>query len=167
MRKTVAIGAGATIAAVLTHGFVYSGSNLNGWLPPRTYHGIFQNVIQSAWDLWNYVHGWPSGQNHAYEFGRQFFGFVIFGCPMLAFGVFALAARLRLGWRWWRPVTVAVAMTVPAMAFYNPLRTLGLDQASAETVRALVVYALMVWSAGALPSPKIHGSQQAQQSAAA
>ena len=155
MRKLAAIASGATVAAVTTHGFVYSGMRLAASNPPRaSYMGLFQNAIFAFWRLWSHAHGWEpvmSGQqlSHVEEFGYFFGHAVISACPLLGFCIFWLALRQRLGWQWWKPLVLALAFPVDEV-IRQVFQSTGLNEPLAETGRAIVVFLLMLWSVGAI-----------------
>lgn len=150
MRKTLAVSSGAIVSAVLTHGFVYSSIRLAGALSPLTYQGFFQNMILSIWGIWNHLQGWPADRSHVEEFGRFCMApFVLLVCPVVGFAIFTIVARLPIGRHCWKPIMVAIALTVLAIAVPNPLRSVGLDVAQAEAGRAAVVFFLMIWTVAA------------------
>lgn len=169
MRKLAAIASGATVAAVTTHGFVYSGMRLAASNPPMaSYTGVFQNVIFALWRLWSRAHGWEpvmTGRqlNHVEEFGYFFAHVVIFAGPLLGFCIFCLAARHRVGWGWWKPLVLALAFPVDEV-IRQLFQSAGLNEPLAETARATVVFLLMLWSVGAIrirkPAPFPHVQPQ-------
>ena len=167
MRKFAAIASGATVAAVTTHGFVYSGMRLGPLDPPlATYTGFFQNALFAFWRLWSHAHGWEpvmTGRqlNHVEEFGQFFAHAVIFACPLLGFCIFWLAARQRVGWQWWKPLVLALAFPLDDL-IRQVFRSAGLNEPLAETARALVIFALMLWSVGAIRIRKPEPVAEAQ-----
>jgi uncharacterized membrane protein len=168
MRKAVSITGGSLVAAVLTHGLVYSGMRLDGPLSPLSYRGMFQDAVLTIWNAWNFLHGWPIGRNHVEEFGRHCLApFVLFVCPMIGFVLFTVIAKQKVGWQWWKPATIAAVLTAVSMLVQNPLRLLGVDLALAETARAVFVFILMVWSVGGIPLPKTRRLRSARSVATA
>ncbi len=75
MRISRSIGTSAAVAAVLTHGMVFSGVNLNEPLPVSTYQGFFRHILLATERLWSYAHGWQP-MSHTHDFGRFYAPFV-------------------------------------------------------------------------------------------
>jgi hypothetical protein len=146
VRKRIGFGLGAVIAALLTHGFVYSGMRLSKPLSVFTYEGSFQRAILSLWHAWTDIHG-QAPMTHADDFGRFMAHFVFFVCPVLSFAFYALVRQQRMNWQWWKPLAIAVAFATPLQqAIRHPLLSLGLNEPWAEAARAVVVFVLMVVS---------------------
>jgi hypothetical protein len=174
MRK--ALGAGVALAAVAAHGMVSSAMDLSNIQPVWTYHGSFQRIVLWTWRLWTEAHGWRgsddlAGLNHSIhvdDFARFYAESVFLVCPLLGFWAFSLAARLRTGWQWWKPMAVAVAFATPlGEVIRYPLLSAGLNEPLAEVARAIVVVILMARSAGAIRTLRWWRPGAAVQSAAA
>jgi len=168
MRKAVALTTGCLLAAVATHGTVYSGTHLDGPLPISTYQGFFQHIVLAIWRLWNQAHGWEAGLGHADDFGRLLAPAVFFVCPVLGFLAFSFVSRTSIGWHWWRPLAIAIAFATPLQqAIRHPFLLLGLNEPLAEAARAAVVFVLMLWSIGAIRMPRSWRPDAVRQPAAA
>jgi hypothetical protein len=90
--------------------------------------------------------------SHVDDFGRFLAYFVSFLFPTLGFGSYVLIFQQRVNWQWWKPLAIAVAFATPLHeAIRQPLLSLGLNEPLAETVRAVVVFTLMVGSIRAIP----------------
>jgi hypothetical protein len=164
MRKALAIGAGAMVALVSTHGLVYSGINLdtNKPMPLSTYQGFFEHILLASWRFWNSAHAGERLSN-ASEFGQFLAISTFLTCPLLGFVVFWLAARLPLGRAWWKPFAIAIAFTTPLQQIPSVIfQSTGMDAAQAEAARALLVFLLMAWSTGAIRIPKRAPSDSSQ-----
>lgn len=144
MRKRIGLGVGAVIAALPTHGFVYSGIRLSKPLSAFTYEGAFQRVILSLWHAWTGIHG-QAPMSHADDFGTFMAHLVFFVCPALGFAFYALVTDQRMSWQWWKPLAIAFA-TPLQQAIRQPLLSLGLNEPWAEAARAVVVFVLLVVS---------------------
>jgi hypothetical protein len=167
VRKSLAISAGVTLAVLLTHGMVYSGIHLDPSkpLPPSTYQGFFDNILLSIWNLWRRVHGWEP-ISHVEEFGSFYGHAVLLVCPLLGFGVFALASQQKVSWQLWKPLAIAAAFATPLQqGIRHGLMAAGLDEALVEAGRAAIVFLLMAWSIGAIRIPKWRRPESSRQSA--
>jgi hypothetical protein len=152
MRRSISIGTGTAVAAVLTHGMVSSGMNLNEPLPISTYQGFFQRVLLATERLWSYAHGWQP-MSHIDEFGRFYAHTVHLICPLIGFALFWIVSRHKVGIQSWRPIGIALLLTVPPT-----FSDLAPDYAIpwVEVVRTLLIVLLMVWSVGAIRISKPH-----------
>jgi len=150
MRGSISIGTGAAVAAVLTHGMVSSGLNLNEPLPVSTYQGFFQHVLLAMERLWSYAHAWQP-MSHIDAFGHFYAHAVRLICPLIGFSLFWMVSRRKVGSEFWKPIGIALLLTFPlgSIAFV-PIQALGLGYPWSEMVRTLVVVLSMVWSVGAI-----------------
>jgi hypothetical protein len=145
MGRSGSIAASALAAALLTHGMVYSGLNLDGPLPASTYQGFFQHLLLAAERLWSYAHGWQP-MSHIRDFGRFYAPAVQLLCPLIGFALFRIISRHKVGLQWWKPVTIAllVAVLPDFSAFASRDATPWV-----EVARTILVVVLMLWSVGA------------------
>jgi hypothetical protein len=156
MRKSISIGAGAAVAAVLTHGMVFSAMNLNEPLPISTYRGFFQNVLLATERLWSYAHGWQP-MRHIDEFGRFYAQTVHLICPLIGFALFRIISRHKGGIDCWKPMAVALLLTIlPGFIAQAPFHALGIEAPWSEMTRVLFTLFSMVWSVGAIGISKPH-----------
>ena len=134
------------MAAVFTHGMVFSGMDLNEPRPISTYEGFFQHVLLATERLWSYVHGWQP-MSHIEEFGRFYAHTVHLICPLIGFALFWILSRHKVGFKFWKPIGIALLLTVPP-GFSN----LAPDYAVpwVEVLRTLLIVLWMVWSVGAI-----------------
>lgn len=146
MRKYGSIGAGAAVAAVLTHGMVWSGLSFNEPLPISTYRGFFQQVIVAIERLWSYAHGWQP-MSHIRDFGHFYAPTVQLICPLIGFALFWFFSRNRVGINFWKPIAIALLLAVPT-GFTALTSAYALPWV--EVARTILVMSLMVWSVGAL-----------------
>lgn len=172
MRKTISIGAGSLVAAVLTHGFVSSGLDLTGAerLSFFTYRGFFSHGIFGFWRLWTLAHGDASttmlnGRAHGIDtFGRLFAVAVLLIRPLIGFVLSAFSSHQRISWRWLRPLAIVTVLTfwdvlIPDLAMRKAFLATGLSEPYSESGRAILVTLLLLWSAGVIrfrrsPGPK-------------
>ena len=132
------------MAAICTHGMVFSGINLNEPLPIWSYQGFFQNMLLTTERLWSYAHGWES-MSHIGDFGKFYAVAVQLICPILAFALFWSLSRVKIGINAWKPMSIALVLAFPtAYIFLAPTGT----QPWLEALRTVAVFLLMVWSAG-------------------
>ena len=152
MRKLIAIGTGTAVAAIFTHGMVFSGMYLNVNLPNSTYRGFFTHVLLATERLWSYTHGWQP-MSHIDEFGRIYAHTVHLICPLLGFALFWIVSRHKVGFKSWKPIGIALLLTVPPS-----FSDLAPDYIVpwVEVVRTLLIVLLMVWSVGAIRISKPH-----------
>lgn len=149
MRRSVSSGTGAAVAAVFTHGMVFSAMNLNEPLPISTYQGFFQHVLFATERLWSYAHGWQP-MSHIDEFGRFYADTVHLICPLIGFALFWIVSRHKVGIKSWKPIGIALLLTMPP-SFRVPNYVEWV-----EVVRTLLIVLLMVWSVGAIRISKPH-----------
>ena len=163
MEKRISIGLSLLIAAVLTHGLVYSGINLNvsKLMPTATYQGFFERMLVAAWAVWAQLRGFEP-MSHLEEFGRFYAYLVILSCPLIGFGIFCLGSRQKISEQWWKPFAIAILFTAPlgdliSQSFWIS----GLDRPVAEAARATIVLLLMIGSVGGIQitawRPKVFG----------
>jgi hypothetical protein len=84
------------------------------------------------------------------EFGRFYVRFTWLICPVLAFGVFLLGFRQKIGPHAWRPFAIAIAFTLPLLGDVPSWIFMPLGIAGAMAARSVVVLLLMMWSIGAM-----------------
>jgi hypothetical protein len=148
MRSSTAIGIGAAVAAVFTHGLVVSGVHFDDPLPLSTYREFFRNILLATERLWSFAHGWQP-MSHIQDFGRFYAPAVQLICPLIGFTLFWILSRHKLGPHLWKPLAIASLLAVP---------TTYLDWAPAgvwpwlETARTVVVVSLMIAVARLLPA---------------
>ena len=178
MRKAISITSGCLVAAVLTHGFVSSGTNLDNLeLPFFTYRGFFTAAILGAWRLWTQAHGSPSiNFQNAHEHGIETFGrllaiALLLTLPLAGFAVSAISSRERISWQWLRPLAIATILAfwdVLIPVHFYELRHVttrqifiaaGLPEEFAEAGRAVVVTLLLLWSVGVLRVQRSRGPE--------
>jgi hypothetical protein len=156
MRRSISIGTGAAVAAVFTHGTVFSAMNLNVPLPISTYQGFFQHMLLATERLWSYAHGWQP-MSHIDDFGRFYAHTVHLICPLIGFALFWIVSRHKVGIKFWKPIGIALLLTVPpGFIALAPFYALGLKEPWVEVVRTLLIVLLMVWSVGAIRISKFH-----------
>jgi hypothetical protein len=158
MRRSISIGTGAAVGAILTHGMVSSALNLSELLPISTYHGFFQHVLLAMERLWSYAHGWQP-MSHIDTFGHFYAHTVDLICPLIGFSLFWMISRRKVGIELWKPVGIALLLTFPpgSLAFM-PVYALGLGYPWSEVVRILLVLLSMAWSVGAIRISTPHTS---------
>ena len=150
MRKSISIGAGAAVAAIVTHGMVYSALDLSNLSPISTYQGFFQHILFAIERLWSYGHGWQP-MSHIRDFGGFYALTVRLLCPLIGFALFWVFSRCRVGRNIWKPMAIAWILLTPIqLVILKPLLALGLGVSGAETMRTLLLVLAMIWSVGAL-----------------
>ena len=112
MDRAKSIGTGAAVAAVFTHGMVFSGMYLNELLPVSTYQGFFQRMLFAAERLWSYAHGWQP-MSHIRDFGGFYAQTVHLICPLIGFALFWIVSRHKVGIKVWKPLAIALLLTIP------------------------------------------------------
>jgi hypothetical protein len=143
MRTPISIGTGTAVAAVLTHGMVFSGMNWNELSPVSTYQGFFQHVLLATERLWSYAHGWPP-MSHIRDFGGFYAPMVRLICPLTGFVLFWTISRRKVGIHFWKPLAMALLLIIPpGLREVSPAATPWIEAARA----ALIVW-LMVWTVG-------------------
>ena len=148
MRRPVAIATGAAVAALLTHGMVYTAMDLTEPLPILSYQGSFQHALFAMERLWSQVHGWES-MSHIEYFGLIYSRTVHLLCPLIGFGLFWIISRHKVGPKLWRPLAMALILTTPLNAItLAPFRALGFGGPWPEVGRTLVIVLAMVGSVG-------------------
>jgi ABC-type Fe3+ transport system permease subunit len=156
MRRSISIGTGAVVAAVCTHGMVFSAMNWNQPLPISTYRGFFQHVLLATERLWSYAHGWQP-MSHIDDFGLFYAHTVHLICPLIGFALFWIVSRQKVGIELWKPLAIALLLTVPpSLIALAPFYALGLREPWVDVVRTLLIVLLMVWSVGAIRISKPH-----------
>jgi hypothetical protein len=169
MTNRVSILLALLLAAVLTHGIVYSvesgrmQSSLR--MPVATYQGFFAGVLVKTWNAWSKVQGLEpmsiltasmesqsvNGIRRVEQFSRFYSRSVFLICPLLGFGLFWLGTRQKIGLQVWKPLAIAILFSTPLGALISDVvfRSLGMSKPLAEAGRAMVVLLLMMWSIGA------------------
>ena len=146
MRKSRSIGTSAAVAAVFTHGMVFSAVNFNEPLPVSTYQGFFRHILLATERLWSYAHGWQP-MSHIHDFGRFYAPLVQLTCPLIGFVLFWVLSRHKVGFNFWKPMAIALLLTIPSG--YIELVP-GYTLPWVETARTVLVILLMAWSVGAI-----------------
>jgi hypothetical protein len=152
MDRAKSIGTGAAVAAVFTHGMVFSGMYLNELLPVSTYQGFFQRMLFAAERLWSYAHGWQP-MSHIRDFGGFYAQTVHLICPLIGFALFWIVSRHKVGTKVWKPLAIALLLTIPPT-----FGSLVSSDATpwVEAARTVLIVLLMVWSVGAIKLSKPH-----------
>jgi hypothetical protein len=152
MDRARSIGTGAAVAAVFTHGMVFSGMYANEVLPVSTYQGLFQRMAFAAERLWSYAHGWQP-MSHIRDFGGFYAQTVHLICPLIGFALFWIVSRHNVGTKVWKPLAIALLLTIPP-TFSN---LVSVDATPwVEAARTVIIVLLMVWSVGAIKLSKPH-----------
>ncbi|MGA3017540.1 MAG: hypothetical protein ABSF62_10515 [Bryobacteraceae bacterium] len=155
MRRSISIGTSAAVAAVFTHGMVFSGMNLNGPLPISTYQGFFQHMLLTTERLWSHAHGWQP-MCHIDDFGRFYAQTVHLICPLIGFALFWIISRHKVGINFWKPMAIALLLSIPpGFIALAPLYA-WVSKTWVEVARTLLIVSLMLWSAGAIRISKPH-----------
>lgn len=152
MRRFISIGAGALVAAVFTHGMVFSGINLNESLPISTYQGFFTHALLATERLWSNAHGWQP-MSHIKDFGRFYALTAHLICPLIGFALFWILSRHKVSINFWKPMAIALLLTFPSS--YIDLLP-GYALLWVEVTRTILIVLLMVWSVGATRISKPH-----------
>jgi hypothetical protein len=155
MDRAKSIGTGAAVAAVLTHGMVFSGMYLNELSPSSTYQGFFQRMAFATERLWSYAHGWQP-LSHIRDFGGFYAHTVHLICPLIGFALFWIVSRHQVGSKVWKPVAIALLLTIPPS-----FSSLASDYATpgVEAARSILVLLLMLWSVGAIRISSSHRTE--------
>lgn len=124
MRSSISIGMSAALAAVFTHGMVFSGLNLNQPWPISTYQGFFRHILLATERLWSYAHGWQP-MSHIRDFGHFYAPAVHLICPLIGFAVFRMVSGHKVGIAVWKPVGIALALAIPP-SFNLPVYTISI-----------------------------------------
>jgi hypothetical protein len=152
MGRSISIGTGAAVAAVFTHGMVFSGVNLNEPLPISTYQGFFQHMLLATERLWSYAHGWQP-MSHIRDFGHFYAPTIHVICPLIGFALFWIISQHKVGINFWKPLAIALLLTMPPsfsdLASRNAIPWV-------EVARTALIVSLMVWSVGAIKISKPH-----------
>jgi hypothetical protein len=154
MDRSRSIGTSAAMAAALTHGLVFSAVNFNEPLPISMYHGLFRHLLLAAERLWSYFHGWQP-MSHIHDFGRFYAPTVQLICPLIGFVLFWIISRHKLGTDIWKPVAIALLLTIPS-GYIDLVPGYALPWV--EMARTILIVLLMVWSAGAIKISRPHSS---------
>ena len=149
MDRARAIGTGAVVAAVITHGIVFSAMFFNEVLPISTYQRFFQQIVIAAERLWSYAHGWQP-MSHMRDFGGFFALMVHLICPLIGFAVFWMLSRHKVGTKVWKPLAIALLLDVPPV-----LSSLTFGPCC-EAARTVIIVLLMAWSVGAIRLSRSH-----------
>jgi hypothetical protein len=144
MRRSTSIAASVAVAAVITHGMVLSAVNLNEPLPVSTYQGFFRCLSLAAERLWSSAHGWQS-MSHIRDFGHFYAPAIQLICPLTGFALFWIISRQKVGIHSWKPMAVALLLTLPPG--FSDL-TSRYATPWVEVARTALVFSLMVWSVG-------------------
>jgi hypothetical protein len=152
MGRSISIGTGTAVAAVFTHGMVFSGVNLNEPLPISTYQGFFQHMLLATERLWSYAHGWQP-MSHIRDFGYFYAPTIHLICPLIGFALFWIISQHNVGIDSWKPLAIALLLTIPPsfsdLASRNAIPWV-------EVARTALIVLLMVWSVGAIRISKPH-----------
>ena len=157
MRRSGSIATSAAVAAVFTHGMAFSGLNFNGPLPISTYKGFFQHMLLATEWLWSYAHGWQP-MSHIRDFGRFYAPMVHLICPLIGFALFWMISRHKVGINCWKPIAIALLLTIPSSFVAQAPRDV---LPWLEVARTLLIVWLMVWSVGPYRRATIAPSQTA------
>ena len=152
MDKARSIVTGAAVAAVFTHGMVFSAMYLNELLPISTYQGLFQHMLFATERLWSYAHGWQP-MSHIRDFGGFYAQTVHLICPLIGFALFWIVSRHKVGITIWKPLAIALLLSIPP-SFSNLAPGYAIPWA--EAARTVLIVLLMVWSVGAIRISKPH-----------
>jgi len=154
MHTSRSLAVSAAVAAIVTHGMVFSAVNLNDALSAPGYQRFFQAIVLATERLWSYAHGWPP-MSHIRDFGQFYAPLIHLICPLIGFGLFRILSRHKVGTDVWKPLTLVLLLTVP-----SKFLTLAAPSAVPwlEAARTMVIVWAMVWSVGALSS--IRGVRQ-------
>jgi hypothetical protein len=152
MSRSRSIGTSAAVAAVLTHGMVFSAMYLNELLPISTYQGFFQRMLFATERLWSYVHGWQP-MSHIRDFGGFYAHTVHLICPLIGFALFWILSRHKVGINVWKPIAIALLLTIPS-TFTALAPSYAIPWV--EVARTILIVLLLVWSVGAFKLSKPH-----------
>ena len=134
MRRIASLGVSAAVAAVVTHGTVYSGFYFNEYDPSSSYQGFFRQVLLATERLWSFANGWQP-LSHFQDFGQFVAPAVHLVYPLIGFALFLALARHRPGSNIWKPAVVLVLlMTLPNTTPW------------VEALRSVLAVGLMAWS---------------------
>ncbi len=155
MRRSISIGTSLAVAAVVTHGMVFSGVNFDEQ-PISTYQAFFRNLLLATERLWSYAHG-SEPMSHIRDFGHFYAPTIQLICPLVGFALFWTISRHKVGINIWKPLIVAILLSIP------PIFS-GLVSREAvplfEVARTTLVTLLMMWSVGAISIPSsVRGSR--------
>ena len=151
MRRVVSLGTSAAVAAVFTHGMVFSAMYFKeDALPISTYQGFFQHILLATERMWSYTHGWQP-ISHIRDFGSFYAPTVQLICPLIGFALFWIISRHKVGRNFWKPMGIASLLAIlPAELALAPVQALGLNELCVQVGRTVIVVVLMVWSVGAI-----------------
>lgn len=152
MDRARSIGASAAVAAVFTHGMVFSAMYLNELLPFSTYQAFFQRMLFATERLWSYAHGWQP-MSHIRDFGGFYAQTVHLICPLIGFALFWIVSRHKVGIKVWKPLAIALLLTIPP-SFSNLASGYAIPWV--EAARTVLIVLVMVWSVGAIRLSKPH-----------
>ncbi len=152
MRKYLSIGTSATLAAVFTHGLVFSAMDLNEPLSIWTYQGFFRHLLLATERLWSFAHGWQP-MSHIRDFGRFYAPAVHLICPLIGFLLFWVMSRHKVGINLWKPMAIALLLTVPS-SLLTQMPAYSLPWI--EVARTLLIVWLMVRSVGGIRGIRSH-----------
>jgi hypothetical protein len=149
MDRARSIVTGTAVAAVFTHGMVFSAMYFRELLPISTY----QRMLFATERLWSYAHGWQP-MSHFRDFGSFYAQTVHLICPLIGFALFWIVSRHKVGINAWKPLVIALLLTI-APSFSDLVSGYAIPWA--EAARTVLIVLLMVWSVGAfkLSKPRI------------
>ena len=125
------------LTAVLTFGAVYPVHHFSQWAdaPSYTYQAVIVRMLSMGFE-------W---QGELFANFYAWFTFLVF--PFVGLGAFLIGSRRNIGSRAWKPLLVAIVLTVPLRELIGAgFMFFGLDATAAQAVRAMVVLSLMIWS---------------------
>jgi hypothetical protein len=93
--------------------------------------------------------------SHIRDFGQFFAPTVQLICPLIGFALFWIFSRHKVGISLWKPVAIALLLTVPT-GYIDLVPGNALPWV--EVARTILVVLLMVWSVGALRTSGPHTS---------
>ena len=146
MRRSISIATSAAVAAVVTHGVVFSGVNFDEPLPASTYQDFFRHMLLETERLWSYAHGWQP-MSHIRDFGHFCAPTIQLVCPLIGFALFWILSRHRVGSNFWKPLAIGLLLAV--LPGLSDLASRGATP-WVEAARTILIVFLMVWSVGAI-----------------
>src|SRR5580700_277255 len=111
MDRAKSIGTSLAVAAVFTHGMVFSGMNLDEPLPISTYQGFFRHMLLAIERLWSYAHGWQP-MSHIDDFGHFYANTVHLICPLIGFALFWIVSRHKVSITFWKPMGIVLLLAI-------------------------------------------------------
>ena len=156
MAKRLSICAALAFNAFCTFGMVYVAPNFEAWrlMPTTTFKGFFAHTLVSIWGVWSQIHGFAP-LTHPDEFGEFYARLIFLVFPLVGLGLFWLGTRWKVGKQLWKPLAIALLFTTPVEGLVAvSFQVLGLNIATAEAARSMVVLLLMLLSIGAVRFPR-------------